>query len=394
MSKRKSTAKVKPFDFFAILIYIVFFPICMISKIFIKDLWIISERGNDAQDNGYWFFKYLRDTQTHVNAIYVISKKSKDYEKIRKMGKVVEPKSIMHWFYYLVATKSISAHKGTKPNAAVFYLIEVIFKIKTCQIIFLQHGITKDLPTWLLYDNTNFDLFICGAKPEYEFINQNFGYPERNVVYTGLARFDNLFNCDTDSDQILIIPTWRTWLNDVSEEVFLNSEFFQKWNSFISNQKLNEYIISNNKKILFYVHPNIQKFSSLFKNDCNNIEIIPQNKFTISYLLKKCSLMITDYSSVFFDFAYMKKPVIFYQFDYNKYRENQYDEGYFDYRNNPIGKSVSCETELIEYFIQTTGNDFKISLSDKESISDFFPLYDNKNCERIFNEIIKRGKSC
>ena len=63
--------------------------------------------------------------------------------------------------------------------------------------IFLQHGITLSNAKWLYYKNTKKRLFICGAKPEYEYIKKQFGYPEENLKYLGFARlsckFFNLF---------------------------------------------------------------------------------------------------------------------------------------------------------------------------------------------------------
>lgn len=44
-------------------------------------------------------------------------------------------------------------------------------------------------------------------------------------------------------------------------------------------------------------------------------------KYDVQQLLKESLLLITDYSSVFFDMMYMNKPVIFYQFDENQYRK-------------------------------------------------------------------------
>ena len=33
-----------------------------------KGLWLVMERGFDARDNGYWFFRYLREHQPQINA--------------------------------------------------------------------------------------------------------------------------------------------------------------------------------------------------------------------------------------------------------------------------------------------------------------------------------------
>lgn len=44
------------------------------------------------------------------------------------------------------------------------------------------------------------------------------------------------------------------------------------------------------------------------------------------------SMMITDYSSVAFEFAYLRKPIVYYQFDKKAFFEKHtYRKGYFDY---------------------------------------------------------------
>ena len=37
-----------------------------------RNLWLISERGNDAGDNGYWLYRYLKENHTEINCAYVI----------------------------------------------------------------------------------------------------------------------------------------------------------------------------------------------------------------------------------------------------------------------------------------------------------------------------------
>jgi CDP-glycerol glycerophosphotransferase (TagB/SpsB family) len=81
----------------------------------------------------------------------------------------------------------------------------------------------------------------------------------------------------------------------------------------------------------------------------------------IQELLKKSMLMVTDYSSVFFDFVCMKKNVVFYQFDYEQYRMGQYAEGYFDYQNNGFSQSVRKLDEAFQKIEQLLENNCKIS---------------------------------
>ena len=63
--------------------------ICAIcAKIFIHDLWLVIESGNSARDNGYFFFKYLREKYSKQKVVFVINKNSTDYQKVKNIGKV------------------------------------------------------------------------------------------------------------------------------------------------------------------------------------------------------------------------------------------------------------------------------------------------------------------
>ena len=97
--------------------------------------------------------------------------------------------------------------------------------------------------------------------------------------------------------------------------------------------------------------------------------------------------MITDYSSVFFDFSYMSKPVIFYQFDEKEFREKQYAEGYFDYHHTVLGDFAATEKETLDLLeTQLQGG---ILLKGEALTRSFFPLWDSNNNERIYEEIKK-----
>ena len=203
------------------------------------------------------------------------------------------------------ATKNISTHKEGNPNQALFTVLHLYLNLYNNRV-FLQHGITKDNVPMFYYKNTKFKKFICGAKREFEYIKDVFGYPNENVVYTGFARFDNLHKGKIDKKQILIIPTWRRWFElENDEDKFLNSEYYKRWYSVLNNTKLINYIEENNFKIKFYPHYQMKKYINSFKSLSPNIEIVIHSN--VQDLLIESALMVTDYSSVYMDFAYMKK---------------------------------------------------------------------------------------
>lgn len=216
-----------------------------------KDLWLVSERGNDARDNGYFFFKYLCDYHPEVNSAYVIHEDSADYDKVKSLGRVVMYGSAEHYALMFIAKKLISSHiMGFTPCPGFFVGIDKRIKLFRGKRVFLQHGITKDNIEGLKYPNTKVDVFICGARPEFEYVKKNYYHPDGVVCYTGLARYDNLFNFKTKK-QILLMPTWRKWINAYSIEEFKKSEYFCMYQALLTNRKLNEILEKNGYNLVF-----------------------------------------------------------------------------------------------------------------------------------------------
>lgn len=382
-------------DFIApILFFIALIPsfcIKIINKIKRKKLWVICEDGNTARDNGYYFFKFVCEFHPEVKCFYVINNKASDFNKIKDYKNIIQFKSIKHWIYYLAANYNFSIHKHGNPCQSFFYIIHVIFKLYNNRV-FLQHGITKDDSEWLYYKNTRFRYFICGAKKEYEYICEKFGYPEGNVIYTGFPRFDNLNKNETIDKQILIMPTWRNWLggNYVTKSQFENTKYFNYWNDVLNDKELKTIAEKNNLKIYFYPHQHTQKFLSSFSSGSKNIIILDNSKKDIQEILKESKLLITDYSSVFMDFAYMYKPIIFYQFDYNEYREKQLKDGYFSYLEDGFGKVINEHNDLINQIKFYYNNGFVMEEKYYKRVDDFFEIRDCSNCERIYNFFITK----
>ncbi|MDY4186938.1 MAG: CDP-glycerol glycerophosphotransferase family protein [Candidatus Borkfalkiaceae bacterium] len=381
-------------DVFACLVFIFVLPAALIAKIFIRDFWLVGEDENEARDNGYWFFKWVRENHSEQKIAYVINKKSADYQKVKNLGKIVNWGGLAHWFWYLVAKKNISSQKGCKPNAAACYLFETKLRLWRNNRYFLQHGVIKDNLDWLYYDKCYFKLFCVSAKPEYDYVSANFGYPSGIIECTGLARFDELHKPHEIKKQILVMPTWRKYLahahgattqKDLKNH-FTESAFFKKWAEFICDNRLSEMLAETGYTLLFYPHRNMQKYLNFFKNLplASGVSIANPSDLTVQQALMQSACLITDYSSVFFDFAYMKKPVIFYQFDEEEFRANQYEKGYFDYHANPIGSWCGKTDECLNLL----KNQLERGCPQNDRTSEFFEIYDDKNCERIYNAVL------
>ena len=380
-------------DLFHIALFVLAYPVAMIYKRKRKNMWLVCEYENEARDNGYWFYKYVAENRKEQDVVYAISSKSPDYDKVKNLGETVEYGTFKHWIYYLAASVNISSQKGGKPNAAVCYLLEVYGILKNKRV-FLQHGITKDMADVFIYPNTKMRLFICGAKPEYEFVKENFGYPEDYVAYTGFSRFDYLLEPYEQKRQILIAPTWRSWLRTASSDPYkknsnkhiTESEYYKTWRSFIESDALSEICDRYDVSVAFFPHRNVAHCFDDVKTASDRIVIANWEEYDLQLLMKESMLMLTDYTSAVMDFAYMQKPVLYYQFDYDKYRSEHFREGYFNYERDGFGKVVYDEKSLLtelESLVKTP----VMTDEYKTRLESFFPLRDKNNCERIYEAI-------
>ena len=184
------------------------------------------------------------------------------------------------------------------------------------------------------------------------------------------------------------MPTWRSKIVDFSEEEFLKTDFYLYWKDVIENKELLRMMRNCNFLIKFYLHSSFQKYSKLFKSN-EYVKVILYDDETVQNLLIESKLLITDYSSVYFDFAYLNKPIIYYQFDENDYYSSHYEKGYFDYRNNGFGDVCVNLNELLISVKKIIDNQFCIENKYKERINQFFVFRDHDNCNRVFDSILK-----
>lgn len=392
----KKVKDVKASDMKAIVPMVAAFILSPFYKHKYKNTWLICEEPKEARDNGYWFFRKMRENHPEQQCIYAIDKSSVDYEKVKNLGEVIQYGSLRHWIIYFTCQHNISSQKGGKPNAALCSFIE-LNGFYNAHNIFLQHGITKDNVDWLHADCFKTDMFVTAVVPEQNYIKENFGYKRGVVKLTGFPRFDNLHNIITVKNQIVIMPTWRQWFKLKSRKVkeindsFIDSEYLKKWSEFLNNPDFNELIENYQLKIIFYPHRNMQDYLQEFSEKIinRNITIASWEKYDLQELLRTSEMLITDYSSVFFDMIYMKKPVAFYQFDTDQYRKYHYEEGYFKYEDNPFGKSCKDIDTLISELCNIIENNYICSQKFLKTHSEYFEFYDDQNCERIYDSICR-----
>ena len=213
-----------------------------------------------------------------------------------------------------------------------------------------------------------------------------------------MPRYDNLFrlkNIVNKKKKVIIMPTWRMNIKGTKDiktyesmhsDKFFFTEFFEYYNTLINDENLLLIMEKYNYTGELCLHP---FFESQWIDFNQNKIFSIKEKCNFPKLLLEASLLITDYSSVFFDFGYLKKPIIYTHFDYQIYRSTHYHQGYFDYKKDgfgPICRDIQC---TINETIFEILNNCILRKKYLKRIEKFFTFSDEKNSERIFEEIIK-----
>lgn len=355
------------------------------------NLWLISERKTDARDNAYHFFEYICREHPEINAVYAIEHSSRDYDRAASLGRTVEPNSFEHLLAFACAKVCVSTHiMGCAPNTYSFARLDGLLGFVRTKKVFLQHGVIENDCTELHYPSARLDLFVCTALPEYDFIKNNFGHPSGVVQMLGLCRYDRLLTAHEVKRQILVMPTWRIFLRNMTDAEFEKSDYFREYGALINSERTAKILADNDYELVFYMHYELQKFSHLFRTDNPHIKIATFEKYDVQRLLMESALLITDYSSILFDFAYMKKPAAYFWFDEDEFFGDHYKRGYFNCKTDGFGPVFEKSEPLINFAEQCIKGGAEMSQEYLSRANEFFDFDENgkkSNCEKTYEAI-------
>lgn len=371
-----------------------------------SQIWIINDIKDRARDNGEYFFRYLNIKQYEgIKFYFAIQKNCSDFKRLQKIGNILDLNSFRYFYIILEVNKIISS---TTDNYAYntfegdYKFIKDLFYF---DFIYLQNEFIKDdLSRQINRYNKNFNMLLASSFMEYKAIlNPKYGYNKNNLITAIFPRYEYLKiiknNLKTEK-RIIIYPTYRKTIKEsinpiTHTSIYYNSftftEYYNFYNNLMNDKRLRLIMNQYNYTGLFCIN---SYFSSQL-NDFNENE-----KFTIhnncddnKNIIFNSSILVTDYLNLFFDFGYLKKPVIYTQFDYNEYIIKDTPKGFYNYYNDgfgPICNDIQCTVDEIIYEIKTN---CKLRKKYLRRIKKFFKFSNNDNNERIYNGIIKINKS-
>lgn len=362
-----------------------------------KKIWIGYEKESSvAQDNGYQFFNYCYNNKKKKDYYFVIKSDAPDYQDIKQQkDKILKFMSFKYMIYMFAAELMISSESKGHSYDIRIQKGRLSKALKKKPFIFLQHGVIALKRVDYVFNkrrNNEISLFTVSSDFEKEIIKNNFGYKDSEVIVTGLTRWDVLKDKSAGEDKkIFVMPTWRSWMDGIPEEEFIASNYFKQYRELLESKELNDILTQNNLTLHFLLHPKFSEYSDKFTVAGDRIITHQFGDIKINEMLMESSLLITDYSSVSFEFFYMQKPVIFFQFDREDY--DRYQGSYMDFDTDLFGDSVDNVDNLLERVSYYVGNGFSEMPQYASLRNKYFKYVDHNNSQRTFEEVRKYEKT-
>ena len=348
-------------------------PLAYVYRLARPRLWLFSSRPDEVDGNALALFEWAKDKQ---DCVYVLSRKAPQYRP-----------DMIQWggFRHLLLSAVARVHITDIGNADFYGRKVRRFTGLKTKNVFLQHGVTRCSIPFYWFERTGFDLVLATSERECRFLTEEFGYPESRLALTGFPRHDDLIRNVSDRGYILVLPTWRNYLRNMSKEEFKADDFFVRLQSLLQNPALAAFLKSNNLKLCFKLHYMIRDKLPLFALPDEGVAY--DAPYSIRELLRDCSMLITDESSVAFDAALAGKPVVYYRFE-----EGQYDlsTSYFQLERDGFGPVIGDEQELVDYVCGIwDGKRLVREPEYTQRADEFFAFKDADNCQRTYDAILK-----
>lgn len=348
-----------------------------------KDIRLFGERPNSACDNAYHLYIYTRKNHPDIDAYYIIQKDSPDKTKILEYGNIITYNSLEHIKIFFQSTKIFATNFWfVEPVHYLLWRKRFEKRYGKKAYIFLQHGVIyNDLSAMLHKDRLSFDLFVTSAQREREDILQKYGYTDDQVILTGIARFDWLHHAPKKN--ILYMPTWRSYLHTKSS--IAQSVYLKNIKQLLISKRLNQILETHGYTFVFLPHPELREYiTDIATTKCVHIAQWHQN---IQQHINECDVFITDYSSTFFDAAYMHIPILYRQFDKKSFHTRHYKSWYFEFKKDGFGPVCQDMSKLLDEIEILCKNDMENDNLYITRAEKFFAFNDQNNCKRIIDHI-------
>jgi len=250
---------------------------------------------------------------------------------------------------------------------------------------------TKKYKDEFLQEAKKWDYLISPNAYSTEIFRRAFSF-EKEIIESGYPRNDYLIkqnneevirklkksmNIPIEKKVILYAPTWR--------DNQYHSKGNYKFNLELDLERLRD-ALGSQYVIILRLHYLVSEKLDL--RDFHGFVYNLSHHEDIRELYLVSDMLITDYSSVFFDYANLKRPMLFFVYDLEEYRD-KLRGFYFDLESNAPGPLVTNTNEIIEYILEIEQNGYNYTEKMEAFYKKFCYLEDGKASERVVSEVFE-----
>lgn len=230
--------------------------------------------------------------------------------------------------------------------------------------------------------------FITSGNADKDCIINTIKLPEEKIKLLGCPRLDALFKSIEGEDLFMEddLNKVKSYKND-DYKIILYVPTHRKNGTDIYNWlRDNELakILKNNKVILLCKLHFIDQNNNQILNNENMLSL--RSNSDLQPILRYCDFIITDYSSVYFDFLLLNRPIIHYIPDLYEYQQtNEYYEFYSKFEDKVAGDIAYNKVELYKSIQNLLNGQDEYKEKREHLIKQTFEYIDDKNCERVID---------
>lgn len=220
--------------------------------------------------------------------------------------------------------------------------MEDVFMVGETDIDSYKEHFTKNVHTWdYLISQNPFSTTTFRRAFDFQKEMLEIGYPRNDILFRenteeGVRRYRRKLGLPQDKKIILYAPTWR-------DDEFSEDDKYE-FRPQISFEKLQEELGDEYVMIVKYHYLIMDAVDwSPYEGFIYHFD---QSR-DIAELFLVADILVTDYSSVMFDYSIMKRPMFFFAYDFYKYK-NELRGFYFSYSKEMPGPISTTTDELIE----------------------------------------------
>lgn len=365
-----------------------------------KKAWVFGERGGcGGDDSSFFFFRWMRERHPEQDSYFIISRRhlTRIPDELRPW--VLRQGSLAHYRLLYRAAVTVFNFSGLD-LAEDWRLLGLLRQLPKPHVrVFLNHGVTAihQVSNHWLFERMSahfeeHDIFTVSSDLEKRLFVDKMGHRESTLRVTGITRLDGLHEARPTNEptkQVLYVPTWRPWLRYAHPDTFKHSRFYAEVFQLLHDSRLHAFLEESGSSLTVLAHhvfqPTISQLKSLAPH---HVSILDMHSQDVQARLRDAHLLITDYSSISFDFVYMNKPVLYYQFDQSEFFKNR--GGFFADPNSELpGITVTTREELFGELRNVISRGWQITPEIERRIANFFQYRDANNCQRVYESIIE-----